>query len=425
MKFFFPDAQDYVDPNFDFAAESHASSRMRLRDDRFAHEVFKAPPFDGLLVSKAIVEGAPGAPGKYSLAQRHRLLRSGAREFFRLGDRASTARLKTIGDCGAFSYVREHKPPFTVASVVDFYANCDFDFGISVDHVILDYDAEFDSRKRGAPVVPDALKDRQEITLTLAKEFLRERAAYDARFEPMGVAQGWSPNSYAKAVSTLQRMGYRYIALGGMVPMKTSDIQQVLEQVATVRSPETKLHLLGVTRLESMRSFAGLGVASFDTTSPFRRAFKDATENYFTPERNYTALRIPQVEGNRRVHILVGSGKVSQSVARKLERECLAVLRAYDRGAAEKEDVLELLTAYHTLCGDLDTDRVSRYAETLEARPWAHCPCDVCQKVGVEVIIFRGSERNKRRGFHNIWVSQAMVTNRLSRNSALTGERRS
>jgi hypothetical protein len=424
VKFFFPDAQDYVDPNFDFTSESHARGRMRLRDDRYAHEVFSTPPFDGILISKAIVEGAPGAPGKYSLAQRHRLLRSGAREFLRFGDRASTARLKTIGDCGAFSYVREHRPPFSVASVVDFYANCDFDYGISVDHVILDYDREFDSRKHDAPQVPESLKERQEITLSLAKEFLKERASLDARFEPVGVAQGWSPRSYAKSVSALQRMGYRYIALGGMVPMKTSDIHEVLEQVATVRETGTKLHLLGVTRVESMKKFASFGVASFDTTSPFRRAFKDATENYFTPARNYTALRIPQVEGNRRLHILVQAGKVNQTRARKLERDCLSVVRAFASGNAEKEEVLELLTAYHTLCGDLDTDRVSRYAETLDARPWDSCSCDVCKVVGVEVIIFRGSERNKRRGFHNIWVSHAMVTSRLSKATAATGEKR-
>jgi hypothetical protein len=422
LKFFFPDAQDFVDPSFDFIAESHARGRMRLRDDRYAHEVFDTPPFDGLLVSKAIVEGAPGAPGKYSLAQRHRLLRTGAREFFRLGDRAITARLKTIGDCGAFSYVREHSPPFSVSSVVDFYTNCDFDFGISVDHVILEYDSQFDSRKQGAPVPPDGIKERQEITLQLAKEFLRERTAVNGRFEPVGVAQGWSPRSYTRAVSALQRMGYRYIALGGMVPMKTPDIHEVLEQVATVRSTSTKLHLLGVTRIESMRKFASLGVASFDTTSPFRRAFKDATENYFTPSRNFTALRVPQVEGNRRLHILVQAGKIDQTRARKLERDCLSIIRAFGRREAEKEEVLELLTAYHTLSGDLDTDRIAQYADTLDARPWECCTCDVCKSVGIEVIIFRGSERNKRRGFHNIWVSHAMLSSRLSAQSVRKGE---
>ena len=40
-----------------------------------------------MLVSKAIVEGHGEEGGRYTLAQRHRLLREGVREFFRLGGR--------------------------------------------------------------------------------------------------------------------------------------------------------------------------------------------------------------------------------------------------------------------------------------------------------------------------------------------------
>jgi hypothetical protein len=45
-----------------------------------------------------------------------------------------------------------------------------------------------------------------------------------------------------------------------------------------------------------------------------------------------------------------------------------------------------------------------QYAETLEAAPWRKCPCGLCEKHGVEMVIFRASERNKRRGFHNMSV---------------------
>lgn len=99
MRFYFPDAQDLVDPSFDFDAETRSEHRLRQRDDQYAHEVFAAAPYDGLLVSKAIVEGQAGESGRYTLAQRHRLLREGAHEFFRTGGRP----LKIMGDCGAFS----------------------------------------------------------------------------------------------------------------------------------------------------------------------------------------------------------------------------------------------------------------------------------------------------------------------------------
>ena len=57
MKFFFADNLDMVDPTFDFEAETRADWRIRQRDDLYSHEVFDAPPYDGVLVSKAIVDG--------------------------------------------------------------------------------------------------------------------------------------------------------------------------------------------------------------------------------------------------------------------------------------------------------------------------------------------------------------------------------
>src|SRR5439155_12790445 len=144
MKFFFPDSLDVVDPSFDFETETRSPSRVRQRDDVYPHEVFARPPYDGLLVSKAIVEGTAVSSGRYTLAQRHRLLREGVRRFFRLEERGELSHLETMGDCGAFSYVKEERPPYTVDDVLEFYETCDFDYGVSVDHVILGYDATTD-----------------------------------------------------------------------------------------------------------------------------------------------------------------------------------------------------------------------------------------------------------------------------------------
>ena len=102
MRFFFPDSQDQIDPTFDFTTEERSPLRVRQRDDLYIHEVLRARVIDGLLVSKAIVDGRPGAAGKYTLAQRHRLYRAGVRRFFRL-DTAPGEALVTMGDCGAFS----------------------------------------------------------------------------------------------------------------------------------------------------------------------------------------------------------------------------------------------------------------------------------------------------------------------------------
>src|SRR5262249_29532261 len=150
--------------------------------------------------------------------------------------------------------------------------------------------------------------------------------------------------SYALAVSSLQEMGYRYIALGGMVTLKTQEILSCLEAIATVRLADTRLHLLGVTRVGRVTDFAGYGFASFDSTSPLRQAFKDDRDNYWTIDGAYTAVRVPQVEGNPKLLKRIQAGQMVQRHARTLELRCLEALRNYDAGLEGIEPVLAALT---------------------------------------------------------------------------------
>ena len=50
MKFFFPDSQDFVDESFDFVTETRSETRVRQRDDRYPHELFREAPYNGILV---------------------------------------------------------------------------------------------------------------------------------------------------------------------------------------------------------------------------------------------------------------------------------------------------------------------------------------------------------------------------------------
>ena len=61
------------------------------------------------------------------------------------------------------------------------------------------------------------------------------------------------------------------------------------------------------------------------------------------------------------------------------------------------------LSEYQTICQS-KKDYTPAYAETLDAAPWKRCRCRLCQEHGIEIAIFRGTERNKRRGFHNMSV---------------------
>jgi hypothetical protein len=398
VKFYFPDSQDQVSPTYDFLHDEHSPLRVRQRDDRYAHEVLTLPAYQGILVSKASVDGSINGVGKYSMPQRQRMYRLGVRGFFRL-----PPNVDTLGDCGAFNYINEPEPPYTVNEVVDFYGQCGFDAGVSPDHVILGY-----SRPGRGAEPPDEWRQRRRVSLHFAEDFLAAVCEQDATFEPIGAAQGWDPASYADSVRELQDMGYARIALGGMVPLKTPDILACLAEVSIVRSKGTKLHLLGITRIDSIAAFKSFGVTSFDSTSAFRQSFMDERDNYHTALTTYSAIRVPQVDGNVALKRAILAGKVSQGDAVAAERQSLRRLRQFDVGACSLEQVLGAVAEYEQVV-DVKRSYREEYRRTLECAPWKDCDCGLCAKHGIEMAIFRGSERNKRRGFHNLSVLAAKM----------------
>jgi hypothetical protein len=150
-----------------------------------------------------------------------------------------------------------------------------------------------------------------------------------------------------------------------------------------------------------------------DTASPIRKAFLGTSEdNYWaTDGEHYAAIRIPDAT-NKRIKrgiklpedIVNGGGGVdSEEALIRLEQRALNYLRAYDRGEVSLQDTLDAVLRYDSLFGE-DRDHKVWYRRVLEDRPWQHCPCPICEATGVEVIIFRGNNRNRRRGFHNVKV---------------------
>lgn len=63
-------------------------------------------------------------------------------------------------------------------------------------------------------------------------------------------------------------------------------------------------------------------------------------------------------------------------------------------------DQLWILVANYTAYVG-DEDLRDEYEELLRREPWNECGCRICEEYGIEVAIFRGNNRNRRRGFHN------------------------
>lgn len=414
MKFIFADSLDYVDPAFDFIADRSAADRQPYWDDAYPHEILGYAPYDGVLVSRGIV-GDHRVKGKYTASQARRFSLVGVRKFLRL-DKPEFQHLDIFGDCGAFSYVEEERPPYTPAEMVEFYDECGFTHGCSVDHIIFDFDAACVGMEGGSVEA----KQRFEITLENADGFRREALAIDAGFTPLGAVQGWSPGSMAEAARRLVAMGFDYLALGGMVPLKSPDIKLCLEGIREAVPSRIKLHILGFAKADDIDSFHGYDIASFDTTSPLIRAFKDAKQNYYLPGdglalRYFTSIRVPQAIENPKLQRLVKKGVFRSEDLVRMESAALGSLRAFDRGEADLEETLHHVLVYsaplfeekpYEDCSTSPTlaRLAGRYRETLLERPWRQCPCAICADASIEVIIFRGSNRNKRRGIHNLAV---------------------
>ena len=419
MKFIYADSLDLVDPNYDFITDSNARGRSPYWDDVYAHEILGYAPYDGLLVSRGIVGGHKVA-GKYSQSQAMRFRRVGARAFLRL-DKPPFEKLPIFGDCGAFTYHKEELPPYSPEDMAEFYADGQFTHGCSVDHIIFD----FDETLGGMEGRTAETHRRFEITLENARAFLPAARHISNRFTPLGVIQGWSPGSMAEAARQLVLMGYDYLAIGGTVPLKSPQIKTCLRAIREAVPADTRLHILGFAKANEIGSFAPFDITSFDTTSPLIRAFKDAKANYYLPAQGdrliyYTAIRVPQVLQNTKLMRLVKRGVLSPDELVTMEREALDRLRAFDREECSLEETLDAVLAYATpaiLDGTLDDLPGSssagmlrtRYRKTLADRPWLECGCVICRAMRIEVIIFRASNRNKRRGMHNLNVYGALV----------------
>jgi len=226
MKFFYADSLDFVDPKYNFKTDQMSPTRVRQVDDQYAHEYMGTSiPYDGMLISRAVIESST-----YSKKFRNRLYSEGVQKFARFPSSGSFDPVKypVLGDCGAFSYIKEVEPPYQTQDTIEFYERLGFTHGVSIDHIVDKVKTEPTLFQLNDALLKEA-KRRYEITLSNADDFLMRWKKRKYRFKPIGIAQGWNPMAYQYAVMRLMKMGYDYIALGGLVgmarhPQKLHDI---------------------------------------------------------------------------------------------------------------------------------------------------------------------------------------------------------
>ena len=81
----------------------------------------------------------------------------------------------------------------------------------------------------------------------------------------------------------------------------------------------------------------------------------------------------------------------------------MKLLCQYDLDVVGLKEVLDAVIEYDA-CLTRSDDALSlrpAYEKTLRDKPWRDCDCPFCKQAGIHVLIFRGANRNKRRGAHN------------------------
>ncbi len=461
MKYFIPEWDDRVDPDYDFLCDGITEGRDPYVHDVYAHEIYPSPNYDGILVSKSVIED--------NQTKKERIRKIGIHRHVRV-----PRNFPVMGDCGAFNYIDEEVPPYETEETLDFYESLDFDYGVSIDHLIIPAHLsrpvyailkpgggeeriskdEFERlTKEGLPLVKgrtyprdlfekrdhlaayeeDDLtegKRRWKITLDNAKDFIQSHKKRGSNFTPIAGCQGYDVESQVEMFKQQQDMGYKYIALGGLVRSKTTEILSVLEGVNRIRKPGVQIHLFGVARPEAITAFSDAGVNSIDSARFLRQAWLSATSNYYVGDVDrfiatlnpktsngeeaeleekwrYAALRVPPLQREGGDSFTAKASKLTQKGwtlerLRKEEQKSLQALRAFDQGKLDIDSTLKQVVAYDQLMGG-DPRNEPHYRRLLEDAPWRNCPCAVCKSTGIDVVIFRRNNRNRRRGFHNTW----------------------
>ncbi|WP_457641689.1 tRNA-guanine transglycosylase DpdA [Persephonella sp.] len=420
MKYFLPYWEDWVHKDFDPVTEDYKKSGFE--NSIFAHEILVEPIYDGILVSLGLFElklklikenGLPKIRNFYNI-----------REYLRL-----PAHLYIMGDCGAFTYINEKNPVIDVEKAVYHYDSLGFDYGISVDHICSDVIVLEDKRRLNEFSFVEATQQksgkfkiiltqeekeyRRKVSIENAYKFLK--LSKDKSFIPIGAVQGYSIETYIDSAKQLIEQGYEYLAFGGLVPKKTEFISQLLDKInKEIDITKIKIHLLGVLRENLLKKMKEYNIYSFDSASYYRKSWLRATQNYLGIDKNwYSAIRVPQSQISRT------KNKISESISlyRLVEKEekILKLLREFDKGNIRDIDsILEEVISYDKffLRDSFNEEKFfSLYKETLESKIWKSCDCKICQSLGIDVVIFRGANRNKRRGFHNTYVFYRKILN--------------
>lgn len=189
------------------------------------------------------------------------------------------------------------------------------------------------------------LEKRLCTTIENAEKCLEIHTRKRYAFKLIGVVQGWDVKSYSYCTEELLKLGFDCIAIAGQRNLNL--LRRVIAAVKKVVSnfhSKIRIHVLGSGSPRLMEYYVKNGIHSYDSATWLRQAWMSGANNYFlAKDKSHQAFKATRVG-----------------------------LSSYD---------FEKLTW---------SARIT-------------CDCPICRELGQEVLLFRGRQRNFRRGFHNVY----------------------
>ncbi len=401
MNYFIPNWEDRLDREFDFINDKFSPGRLSVADDVYAHNIFSKSPYDGIIMSLNIFGDKIKVNGQVDIK---------GYENRSIKDYLKTKKqnLKIICDCGAFSYLLDKTPPekYTVEYISRIYDKLKFDFGVSVDHLIW---KNLSKKEK---------EYRRKLSTDNAVEFIEHWREKKYNFKPIGSVQGDDINGYKKSLKKLIDAGYDYVGLGTLIPRSDEFIVELVKELNPIfKKTNVKVHLFGILRKDIIEQLKHYGAHSFDSASFLRKAWLRSDNNYFGIDQNwYSAIRVPIIESKTTEKKLYDEG-LNVDKLKAEQFDILHQLNDFDKGNEKLIDELiaKIVDYDKTLIRTSeDSGKYEpRYREVLESKIWKKCNCEMCKQAGIHIVVFRRTNRNKRRGFHNTWVFYNQILSKI------------
>lgn len=424
MKFYIPEWDDQVDAGYNFIKDEYSNTNSdEPRQKAYMWALFPQHqiPFDGILVSLLNIIGRKK---KYQTI----LEKGGIRNFLQLPEK-----YPILADCGAWGYINneEEGPPFDSETVFKHYKAMGVNEGVTVDHLVLP------QIKKGTKTIKVDTQRRMDITYQngiQGHKLWKKQHKQD--FDLLVGVQGLETTDYMNMFEMYIKHDIDSFAFGGLAKKTTKQVADIIDNIINHIEENDlkirKIHFFGLGREQLFKRFQKVEkygiITSFDTSSWLRQAWLGGNYHLIDKgqKKNYTAIRVPFTHGKRssfkgkralvdetNLPNLIEAEKNVMNALRDDENpdyidHALEQIKSYDQLVQHElsrsykqhyQDNELKIKAMHDFYSKIEP----KYSGVLKEQPWKKCDCVLCQEHGIDILIFRGNDRNRRRGFHNVY----------------------